>query len=307
MSAAELSGSARSAARVGMVFGFFAYFSWGLFPLYWRPIHHVPALEILAHRITWSLVFVLAVLTVRRQWGWLGPALRNRRVVGVFALSAAALSLNWFIYIWAVNSGHVVETSLGYFINPLVNVSLGRLVLKERLRPMQQFAIVLAFVGVAWLTWSLHALPWVSLVLAGSFGLYGLLRKMAPLGSLEGLTLETLAMAGPAAGYLVYLQLVGQAHFIGDAPLTTVLLFGAGVTTAVPLLLFAGAARRLPLSVMGVLQYISPTLQFIIGVAVFHEPFDSMKLIGFAFIWSALMTFSAEGLWRQRAAAVASR
>ncbi len=286
-----------SAAGVGLAGGIAAYLSWGLLPLYWRPLHAVPPLEILSHRIAWSLVFLAALLTVRGQWAWLPAAMRRPRVVGLFALSATLLSVNWFLYIWAVNTGHVVEASLGYFINPLVNVVLGRLVLKERLRPVQQLAVGLAALGVAWLTWSLGAPPWLALTLAVSFGLYGLLRKVAPLGSLEGLTLETLFMGVPAIGYLGWLELQHQGHYAHETWLVTSMLTAAGVVTAVPLLLFAEAARRLPLSVMGVLQFISPTMQFILGVAVFREPFEVTKLVGFGFIWAALITFSAQSVW----------
>jgi chloramphenicol-sensitive protein RarD len=260
----------------------------------------VPPLEILAHRIAWSLVFLAVLLTATKRWSWLGGALRNRRVLAACALSAAVLSLNWFLYIWSVNSGHVVEASLGYFINPLVNVTLGRLVLKERLRPVQQVAIAFAFAGVAWLTWSLGAPPWVSLTLAASFGVYGLLRKGAPLDSLEGLTLETLLMAGPAVGYLVWLEFTNAGQYGHSSTLTTAMLSAAGVVTALPLLAFAAAARRLPLSVLGVLQFISPSLQLVFGIVVFHEALTLNKLIGFGFIWLALVTFSAEGLWRAR-------
>jgi len=292
--------------RFGLAAALFAYFCWGFLPLYWRPIQQVPALEILAHRIAWSMGFLVVLLTARRQWAWLGPALRRPRVLGVFALSAALLSMNWFLYIWAVNAGQVVEASLGYFINPMVNLLLGRLVLKERLRGAQLLAVGLAFAGVAWLTLSLGAPPWISLTLAISFGLYGLLRKVAPLGSLEGLTLETLIMAVPAVAFLAWREwaTVERGHFGHDGLFTTSMLLAAGVVTAVPLLAFATAARTLPLSVMGVVQYLSPTLQFLIGVLVFHEPFARSKLVGFGFIWAALLIFGLEGLWvgrRQRA------
>ena len=286
--------------RLGLLAGFFAYLAWGLFPLYWRPLHDVPPGEILAHRIAWSLVFLVIVLSVKGQWGWLPVALKQPKVLRLFALSAALLSVNWFLYIWAVNSGRVVEASLGYFINPIVNVVLGRLVLNERLRRVQQVAIALAFIGVAWLTWLLGTPPWVSLVLACSFGLYGLLRKVAPLASLEGLTLESLLMGGPAIAYLVWLETQGRGSFGHAGMLPTSMLAGAGVMTALPLLLFGLAARRLPLSVMGVLQYLSPTLQFIIGVVVFREPFDPLRLVGFGFIWAALITYSLEGLLKLR-------
>ncbi|MEW9900821.1 EamA family transporter RarD [Chitinivorax sp. PXF-14] len=287
-------------ARSGLLYAFGAYFCWGLFPLYWKPIHQVPALEILSHRIAWSLVFLAGVLLWKRHGDWLPAALRQPRLVAGFALSAALLSVNWFVYIWAVNAGHVIESSLGYFINPLVSVLLGGLVLKERLRPVQKFAIGLATAGVAWLTWSVGALPWIALALAFSFGAYGLLRKMAPLGSLEGLTLETLLMAAPAIGYLLWLESHGSGHFGHDTTLTNTMLAGAGVVTAIPLLLFGAGARRLSLTTLGLMQYIAPTLQFLIGVFLYHEPFAASKLLGFGLIWLALLVFSGEGLYRAR-------
>lgn len=280
----------------GVWYALGAYLSWGLFPLYWKPIHDVPAIEILSHRIAWSLLVVLGMLTWKRHWGWLPEAIRDRRVLGMFTLSALLLSVNWFVYIWAVNAGHVVESSLGYFINPLVSVLLGRLVLKETLRPAQRAAVGLAAAGVAWLTWRVGAVPWIALTLASTFGCYGLLRKTGKLGSLEGLALETMLMFPMAAGYLFWLEGQGVGHFAHSNALTNVMLAGAGVVTAIPLLLFASGARRLPLATLGVLQYLSPSIQFALGVFVFHEAFDAGKLAGFACIWGALVLYSAEGV-----------
>jgi chloramphenicol-sensitive protein RarD len=273
-----------------------AYTCWGLFPLYWRPLQQVPALEILAHRIAWSLVFLGCLLIIKRHGRWLLEALRQPALLARFTLSATLLSLNWFLYIWAVNSAHVVEASLGYFITPLVSVLLGRVALKERLRPAQRLAVALATAGVIWLTLSAGAAPWIALGLASSFGLYGLMRKLAPLGSLEGLTLETLALAFPAGGFLLWLELTNAGHF-GHVPLSMdLLLAGAGIVTAVPLLLFASAARLLPLSTMGVLQFISPTLQFLLGAIFFGEPLHLGRLWGFALIWAAVALFARDGL-----------
>lgn len=280
----------------GVWYALGAYLSWGLFPLYWKPIHDVPAIEILSHRIAWSLLVVLGMLAWKRHWGWLPEAIRDRRVLGMFTLSALLLSVNWFVYIWAVNAGHVVESSLGYFINPLVSVLLGRLVLKETLRPAQRAAVGLAAAGVAWLTWRVGAVPWIALTLASTFGCYGLLRKTGKLGSLEGLALETMLMFPMAAGYLFWLEGQGVGHFAHSNALTNVMLAGAGVVTAIPLLLFASGARRLPLATLGVLQYLSPSIQFALGVFVFHEAFDAGKLAGFACIWGALVLYSAEGI-----------
>jgi chloramphenicol-sensitive protein RarD len=240
------------------------------------------------------------LLIIKRHGRWLVEALGQPALLARFTLSAALLSLNWFLYIWAVNSAHVVEASLGYFITPLVSVLLGRLALKERLRPLQQLAVALATAGVLWLTVAAGAAPWIALGLATSFGLYGLMRKLAPLGSLEGLTLETLALAIPAVGFLVWLELTKAGHF-GHVPLSMdLLLAGAGIVTAVPLLLFAFAARLLPLSTMGVLQFISPTLQFLLGAMRFGEPLQLSRLWGFALIWLAVAIFARDGLRSSR-------
>lgn len=281
----------------GMLYAIAAYGLWGLFPLYWKTLQHVPALEILSHRMAWSLLFVLILLVVRRQWGWLKTAVSQPKTLLLFTASAILLSLNWFVYIWGVNAGHIVETSLGYFINPLMSVLMGVFFLGEKLRRGQWAAIGLAAVGVIYLTVRYGALPWIALTLATSFGLYGLIRKTAPLGSLEGLSLETALMFIPAFGYLVYLEAAGTAAFGHVDTVTTVLLGFAGVATAVPLLLFAAGARLIKLATIGILQYIAPTLQFLIGVLIYHEPFTMDRLIGFSIIWLALLVYSAENLW----------
>jgi chloramphenicol-sensitive protein RarD len=285
--------------RTGILSAALAFLCWGLFPLYFHAIGEVPPMQILAHRIVWSLLFLLIVLAVRRQWAWLG-LLRQPRVLGSFIASAVLLSVNWLIYIWAVNSGHVIEASLGYFINPLVNISLGYLLLKERLRPAQWMAIAVAALGVAWLTWQAGTVPWIALALAFSFGGYGLLRKTAKLGALEGLSFETMVLFPLAAAYVVWLTVHGENAFINtDSNTTRALLMAAGPITAIPLLLFASGARQIPLSVLGLLQYLSPTLQFLLGVWIFHEAFSAERLVGFALIWLALALFAAEGLLRK--------
>jgi chloramphenicol-sensitive protein RarD len=287
----------------GVFYGAGAYLLWGLLPIFWKALHHVPALEILAHRMVWSLVFVVVLLALQGHWRWLVPTFRNRRILLTFTISALLLSLNWFMYIWAVNSGHIVETSLGYFINPLVNVLLGTLFLKERLRPWQAAAILVALLGVLYLTLRYGALPWIALTLAVSFGVYGLLRKTAPLSSLEGLTLETLLLFVPALLYLLSLAFTGRGAF-GHTDLATMLLLaGGGIATALPLLLFAAGARRVTLTLMGILQYIAPTMQFLIGVFVYHEALSRDRLIGFCLIWLALAIYSLEGLLRTGRAA----
>ena len=280
----------------GIAYAFSAFTIWGLFPVYFKTLHQIPALEMLAHRMAWSLVFIVAVLLVRHHWAWLGPALRDRRLVARFAASAVLLSANWGIYIWAVNAGHIVEASLGYFINPLINVLFGYAFLRERLRPSQWCAVALATLGVAWLTWQNGAPPWISLALALTFGGYGLLRKTAQLGALEGLALETVLLFPVAVVYLTIIGMAGASHFV-HAPLgMQLLLAAAGPVTAVPLLLFAAAARRIPLSMLGLIQYVTPTLQLLTGVLVYDEPFGSTRAIGYGAIWIALALYSFEGL-----------
>jgi chloramphenicol-sensitive protein RarD len=286
--------------NAGIVYAALAYTCWGLFPLYFHQLAQVSTVEIVLHRVTWSLVFVLALLFALRRSAALRPVLRSPRQLGLFALSAWLLTGNWLVYIWAVNNGHVIDSSLGYFINPLVYVLLGYAVLGERPRPLQWAAVALATVGVAWLTWQSGRLPWIALVLAGSFGLYGLIRKTAPLGALEGLAVETLLTAPVAVPALLLWTLQGTSTLAhADAPTLGWLLL-AGPLTAVPLLLFAAGARRITLATLGLLQYIGPTLQFALGVWVFHEPLQRERLFGFALIWAALALYSAEGLWTAR-------
>jgi chloramphenicol-sensitive protein RarD len=290
--------------RTGIISAALAFLCWGLFPLYFHAISEVPPIQILAHRMLWSLLFLVIVLAVRRQWKWL-QLVRKPRVLMSFVASAIFLSANWGIYIWAVNSGHVIEASLGYFINPLVNIMFGAVLLKERMRPGQWGAIGLAAIGVAWLTWQAGTPPWIALLLASTFGIYGLLRKTAALGALEGLSFETMVLFPFALVYVVWLTLHGQNAFINTASDTTrVLLVAAGPITAIPLLLFASGARQIPLSVLGLLQYLSPTLQFLLGVWIFHEHFDAARLVGFMLIWGALALFAAEGLLRRSQAPV---
>jgi chloramphenicol-sensitive protein RarD len=293
--------------RTGILSAASAFLCWGLFPLYFHAIGEVPPLQILAHRMLWSLLFLLIVLAVRKQWAWLN-LVRQPRVFGSFVASAVLLSVNWLIYIWAVNNGHVIEASLGYFINPLVNISLGYLLLKERLRPAQWMAIAVAALGVAWLTWQAGTVPWVALALAFSFGGYGLLRKTAALGALEGLSFETMVLFPVAAAYVAWLTVHGQNAFINtDSNTTRLLLLAAGPITAIPLLLFASGARQIPLSVLGLLQYLSPTLQFLLGVWLFHEAFTADRLVGFVLIWAALALFAAEGLLRRPSSVTAKQ
>ncbi|UTY57094.1 EamA family transporter RarD [Massilia sp. erpn] len=290
--------------NTGILYAVLAFLCWGLFPLYFHALGAMQAMEILAHRVLWSLVFLAIVLLLRRQWSWLGAVLRQPKVLASFIASALLLSANWFVYIWAVNNGHVIDASLGYFINPLFNVLLGLLVLKEQLRRGQWLAIGVAASGVLWLTWQAGQLPWIALLLGISFGGYGLLRKTAALAALEGLSFETMLLFPLAAGYVAWLTLHGANTFVNtDSSAMRWLLVAAGPITAIPLLLFAAGARRIPLSVLGMLQYISPTMQMLLGMFVFHEAFSSERLAGFIVIWSALALYMAEGWWASRRAA----
>jgi len=288
----------------GVVFALTAYLMWGVFPLYFKQVQSVAPLEVLANRMLWSLVFVAVLLTVLRGTRWLRDLLRDRPPIGWFVLSALAVSVNWLIYIWAVNSGHIVDASLGYFINPLLNVLIGAVFLHERLRPAHWVAVLLAAAGVAWLTWSAGQLPWIGLSLAISFSAYGLLRKRAPLGAIEGLAVETALLAPVAIAYLLWLaahqESVLVAAFGDGRPELVAWLLLAGPITAVPLLFFAAGARRIPFATLGILQYVGPSLQLLIGVRLYGEPFEADKLIAYSAIWIALAIFSLDGLlqWR---------
>jgi chloramphenicol-sensitive protein RarD len=287
--------------RTGIILAALAFLSWGLFPLYFHALNEVPAGQILAHRVLWSLVFLMVVLTVRRQWRWLPEIVKRPKVIGSFIASALLLSVNWLIYIWSVNNGHVIDASLGYFINPLVNIMLGYVVLGERLRKLQWAAIAVATLGVLWLTWQAGTVPWIALALAATFGGYGLLRKTAALGALEGLAFETMVLFPLALGYVVWLTMHGANVFLtSPSDSTRWLLVAAGPITAIPLLMFAAGARRIPMAVLGMLQYIGPSIQFFLGVWLFQEAFTVDRLVGFSLIWSALALYAAEGWWSAR-------
>ncbi len=282
--------------NAGLVSAFFAFAIWGLFPLYFQFIAQVPPLEVVLQRSVWSLLVVLAILAWQGRWAWLGESLRQPRRLALFSCSALLLWCNWLVYVFAAQNGHVVEASLGYFINPLVNVVLGVWVLGERLRRAQWAAVALALAGVLWLTFAAGRLPWIALTLAGSFGLYGLLRKTATLGALEGLALENLLLAPIVVPALAWWTFSHEGVLAHGPPSLIAWLLLSGPLTAAPLLLFAAAARRLPLATLGLVQYLSPTLQFILGVWVFHEPFDHHRLLGFVLIWLGLALVSAEAL-----------
>jgi chloramphenicol-sensitive protein RarD len=299
-----------SAARIdrrGVWVAVFAYVIWGVMPLYWHLLKAVPSLQIIAHRIVWSAVFVVGWLTWQRR-DWLRSALSRPRVGWMLALSGVLIAFNWGLYIWAVNAGHVVESSLGYFINPLVNVLFGVLFLRERLTRMQWASVALASVGVLWLTIQYGHPPWIAIGLALSFALYGLIRKLAAVESIAGLGVESVYLFAPALAMLLWGEAHGSGGFVGGWGLgLDVLLVVGGALTALPLIGFAYAVRRVPLSVVGLLQYISPTMQFLIGVLVLGEAFDHDRAIGFVFIGVALALFAGDGVWRsQRRAALAT-
>ena len=277
-----------------------AYVIWGLFPAYWRFLQDVPALQLIGHRIAWSFLLLLAaLLALKRSRSFSLEAFRWTRIRS-HAVAALLLGANWLIFVWAVNAGYIVEASLGYFINPLFSVFLGVIFFRERLRSWQWVPVFLAAIGVLYLTFVYGRVPWIALSLAGTFGLYGMSKKKAALGSFYGLTLETGILFLPALGYLLWVEHTGEGAFLHASMLENALMVGAGAVTVLPLLLFSMAARRIPLSLIGILQYIGPTLQFLLGVLVYHEPFSAQKLIGFGIVWLALLLFVLEGILSRR-------
>jgi chloramphenicol-sensitive protein RarD len=284
--------------RKGVLFGLAAYLTWGLFPLYWPLLRPASAPEILAHRIIWSLVFMVALMARVRNLDWLRAI--GRRRFGLLALAAGLISVNWIIYIWAVMNGHVVEASLGYFMNPLVSVMLGIVFLGERLRPLQWLAVAIASVAVLVLTFDYGRVPWIAIGVAVSFGLYGFVKKKAAVPPLPSLTIETGLLFLPALGYLLLLEHQGTATFGHVAIGKDLLLVACGIITALPLLWFAAAANRIPLVLLGLLQYLSPTLQFLCGVVVLGESMPASRWLGFALVWLGLAVFTLENLWNPR-------
>ena len=273
---------------------------WGFFPLYWPLLEPAGAVEILAHRIFWSLVVMLGVVLVLRKRDTLRATMADRRTRRVLAVAAVLITVNWGTYIWGVNHHHVVETSLGYFINPLVSVLLGVLVLGERLRTLQWVALGIAGAAVVALTVEYGHPPWVALILAFSFGSYGLAKKKANAGAVESLVVETLVISPVALAYIVFLMSTGASSFGGNGSGHVLLMMGTAVITVVPLLCFGGAATRIPLSTLGLMQYLTPTVQFILGLVVFHEPMPAMRWVGFGLIWVALGVFTVETLRNRR-------
>ena len=273
-----------------------AFLIWGLSPVYWKALQHVPPFEILMHRIVWSFAVLMPlVLAVGRGHEFVG-AVKDRRIMSALTATTLIVGGNWFLFIWAINSGHVLQASMGYFINPLVNVLLGFIFLKERLRPLQILAVGLAACGVIYLAFDVGEFPWVALALAVSFGFYGLIRKVAPVSAMVGLTVETLLLALPAAAYLGWLDSRGAGAFLRVDAQTDLLLMGAALMTALPLLLFTLATRRLTFSTVGILQYLSPSCTFLLAVLVYHEPVARGQWLTFVLIWAALVVYSVDSI-----------
>ena len=284
----------------GLAYGVAAYLCWGFFPLYWPLLEPAAPLEVLAHRIVWSLLFVLVLVTATRRWPLLRAIARDRTLMVFLALASVTIALNWGGFIYGVTSGHVIETSLGYFINPLVTVLLGVLVLKETLRPAQWAAVGVGAVAVVVLTVDYGRLPWIALLVAGSFAVYGFLKKRASLGTIEGLGMETMILAPVALAFLLALQLRGDLTFGHAGSSNALLLAGTGVVTAIPLLMFGAAATRLNLSTIGLLQYLGPVLQFLLGLFVFDESMTTARWVGFVLVWSALVVFTVDAILNRR-------
>ncbi len=298
MTAAAAASRAQFLEGIGATAGAFAI--WGVFPLYIKAMQSVSTLQIMAHRVVWCCALVMGWLVVRGELGKVRAALTERTTRWMLAASGFLISINWLVYVWGVNTGHVVETSLGYFINPLVNVLLGVVVLSERLNRAQWTAVTLAAIAVIYLTSATGQLPWISLLLAVSFGLYGLVRKVVRVDSVPALATETLLILPFAGTYLLWCEATQIGALGHSSPAITAMLLGSGAATAIPLVLFAFGARRIPLSTVGLMQYIAPSLQLTLGVLVYGEPFGRTRLIGFALIWLALAIYAVDGVWRAR-------
>jgi chloramphenicol-sensitive protein RarD len=289
--------------KKGVVFATAAYLTWGFYPIYFKALQSVPAFQIMTHRVVWCFLFITILIIFKRQLHLLKLAVKPR-ILLVYLAAGVFLSINWFTFIWGVNAGFVVENSLGYFINPLFSVLLGVVFLGERLRPIQWVSVCLAALGVTYLAVNYGSPPWIALTLAGTFGLYGLIKKVGPLDSVPGLVFETGMMFLPALGYLVIEEVHGVSAFGHASGAITLLLIFCGFVTAAPLLLFAGAMRTVPLSTMGLLQYMNPTIQILIGVYLYGEPFPPVRMIGFGIIWTALLIYTLESYLNRRKVAL---
>jgi len=276
-----------------------AFMLWGLLPIYWKLLEKVPAYEILCHRMVWSLVVTVILLALAKQLRGFWGHVRGKGRFLYFLLTSVILSVNWLIYIWAVNSGYIIEASLGYFINPLISVCFGVVFLKESIRPAQWVSVGLAAVAVGYLTWLYGHVPWIALSLAATFSCYGLLRKITTAPPLEGLCLETAILSLPALFFLLMLNSRGEGAFLHTSASQTLLLAGTGVATTAPLLLFCYAAQKIPLYLVGLLQYLAPTINLFVGIFLYHERFPLSRMLGFSIIWLALIIFIWDGLYRQ--------
>jgi len=292
--------SAQTTFARGLLLGFGAYFIWGVVPIYWPHLQPATALEILAHRVVWSLIFLAVIVSIQGKFHKVRAIVSNPRLLRLLFVAALLIAINWGIFIWASVSKHLLDSSLGYFITPLLSVALGVVFFHERLRRMQWFAVAVATCAVLYLSFALGAPPWIALSLASSFGLYGYVKKLANLPSIESLTVETLILTPVALGYLLWLEAQGVGSFGHHGTAHTLWLMSSGIVTAVPLMLFGAAAIRVPLTTMGMLQYLGPTLQYIIGISVFHEPMSGVRLIGFFITWSAIAIFTWDAI-RNRA------
>lgn len=289
-----------SAGTRGALAATVAFLFWGLVPLYWKQMQSVPASELIAHRIVWSLLFLCGVMALQRSLASLWSAFRNPKAMWISSLSGLVLAGNWIIYVWAVNSGHVIESSLGYFLTPLGNVAMGYLLLHERLRPLQWAAIAFAVFGVGVLLVGAGHVPWIALTIAATWSVYGILKKKSPLGSMTSLAMETLILFPVAAGFLFWRGIMGEGVLGQVSVQLHVLILSMGVVTSIPLVLFAYGAKRLRLATLGLLQYLSPTVQFLIGLYVYHEPFDSIRFQACMLIWCGLIIYTLDSFWTQR-------
>ena len=286
----------------GVAYASAAFLIWGLSPIYWKVLHNIPAFEIIMHRVIWSFLFLLIVLVFPRHWNEFMAAVKNRRTFLILFPTTMLLGFNWYIYIWSVNNEHILQASLGYFINPLINVLLGMVFLRERLRPLQIVSLVLAGIGVLYLTFHYGEFPWIALSLAFAFGFYGLIRKVAPVSSLVGLSVEMLLLSVPALTYIVFLYMKGTGALFRISIKIDLFLMGAAFLTAFPLLLFTLGARRLNLSTVGFLQYTAPSCMFLLGVFLYNEPLSSSQILTFVLIWTALCIYSTDSVIYYRVA-----
>ncbi|MGD8948011.1 MAG: EamA family transporter RarD [Desulfobacterales bacterium] len=293
---AEPTTNPRSESVYGVIYAGLAFLIWGLSPVYWKALGSVPAMEIIMHRVVWSFLFLLPLIVLQRKWDEFVGVLKNYRILLILLMTAIFVGGNWFLYVWAVNHEFLLQGSLGYYINPLVNVVLGMIFLRERLRKPQLVAVLLAASGVVYLTLYYGEFPWIALTLALSFGFYGLIRKIAPVGSLVGLTIETMLLTLPAGIYLIYLDFQGSGSIFRVSYALDFLLIGCAPLTAVPLLLFTLGAKRINLSTLGLMQYIGPSGMFLLAVVFYGEPFSSAQVWTFVLIWTALAIYSTDSV-----------